>query len=117
MAAVLRCPVWLLSCQHEGRGYHARIEAMTSQVVLSRQDRQAGLDAGCRPVVVNTVVDPETAEAWGHHSMPVPRSFLEPIADGAPRLLVHGVPVATAPMSARPARPRPNLCCCARREV
>ena len=44
MAAVLRCPVWLLSCQHEGRGYHARIEAMTSQVVLSRQDRQAGLD-------------------------------------------------------------------------
>ena len=44
MAAVLRCPVWLLSCQHEGEGYHARIELMTKKVALARQDRQAGLD-------------------------------------------------------------------------
>jgi predicted LPLAT superfamily acyltransferase len=44
MAAVLRCPVWLLSCQHEGGGYHARIELMTQKVTLARQDRQAGLD-------------------------------------------------------------------------
>ncbi|PWC88070.1 hypothetical protein TSH100_08220 [Azospirillum sp. TSH100] len=39
-------------------------------------------------------VDTATADTWGHHSMPVPRSFLEPIADGAPRLLVHGMDVA-----------------------
>jgi len=44
MAAVLRCPVWLLSCQHEGEGYHARIEALTPRVSLARNDRQAGLD-------------------------------------------------------------------------
>ncbi|WP_374602365.1 acyltransferase [Arenimonas sp.] len=44
MAAVLRCPVWLLSCQHEGEGYHARIELMTPRVNLARHDRQAGLD-------------------------------------------------------------------------
>lgn len=44
MAAVLRCPVWLLSCQHEGEGYHARIEALAARVSLARNDRQAGLD-------------------------------------------------------------------------
>ena len=56
---------------------------------LDRPKLGAFIDRVCR-----RPVDPETAEAWGHHSMPVPRSFLEPIADGAPRLLVHGVDVA-----------------------
>lgn len=44
MAAVLRCPVWLLSCQHEGENYHAHIELLTERVTLARGDRQAGLD-------------------------------------------------------------------------
>ena len=45
IAAVLRCPVWLLSCLHAGEGYHASIRPLTDQVVLARGDRQAGLDA------------------------------------------------------------------------
>ena len=45
IAAVLRCPVWLLSCLHSGDGYRARIEPMFGRVVLDRADRQAGLDA------------------------------------------------------------------------
>jgi predicted LPLAT superfamily acyltransferase len=44
MAAVLRCPVWLLACQHEGDHYHAGIELLTAKVTLARHDRQAGLD-------------------------------------------------------------------------
>lgn len=45
MAAVLRCPVWLLSCQHAGQGYHARIEQLAERVELPRGRRQEALDA------------------------------------------------------------------------
>jgi predicted LPLAT superfamily acyltransferase len=45
IAAVLRCPVWLLSCLHAGDGYRARIELLTERIVLARGDRQAGLNA------------------------------------------------------------------------
>lgn len=44
IAAVLRCPVWLLSCLHAGDGYRARIEPLAERIVLARGDRQAGLD-------------------------------------------------------------------------
>jgi predicted LPLAT superfamily acyltransferase len=45
VAAVLRCPVWLLSCLHEGGGYHARIERLADAIELPRGARQAALDA------------------------------------------------------------------------
>ena len=45
IAAVLRCPVWLLSCLHAPYGYRARIELLAERVALERGDRQAGLDA------------------------------------------------------------------------
>ena len=45
IAAVLRCPVWLLSCLHAGEGYRARIEPFAGRIELARGDRQAGLDA------------------------------------------------------------------------
>ncbi|MDY0021698.1 acyltransferase [Arenimonas caeni] len=45
MASVLRCPVWLLSCQHDGDGYHARIELLAGKVELPRGQRQPAIDA------------------------------------------------------------------------
>lgn len=45
VAAVLRCPVWLLGCLHADGGYHARIQPFADRIELPRGDRQAGLDA------------------------------------------------------------------------
>ena len=44
IASVLRCPVWLLSCLHDGAGYRADILPFSERITLSRSDRQAGLD-------------------------------------------------------------------------
>lgn len=45
LASVLRCPVWLLSCLHEGEGYRARIEPLADRIELPRGRRQEALDA------------------------------------------------------------------------
>ena len=45
IASLLRCPVWGMSCLHDGDGYSARIEPLFEQVVLPRGERQAALDA------------------------------------------------------------------------
>lgn len=45
IAAVLRCPVFLLSCLHAGEGYRVRIQRLAERIVLDRANRQAGLDA------------------------------------------------------------------------
>ena len=44
IASLLRCPVWGLSCLHDGDGYASRIELLAEQVTLPRADRQAGLN-------------------------------------------------------------------------
>ena len=45
IASLLRCPVWSLSCLHDGNGYHVRIAKLFDRVLLPRADRQAALDA------------------------------------------------------------------------
>ena len=45
IASLLRCPVWGLSCLHDGDGYASRIDLLAEQVTLPRADRQAALDA------------------------------------------------------------------------
>ncbi|WP_372393889.1 hypothetical protein ABMY26_00055 (plasmid) [Azospirillum sp. HJ39] len=63
-------------------------------------DRICGRKVNC-PVI----------DAWEHHSMPVTRSFLEPIADGVPRILAHGANLSQR-LSAelrRPVSPLPVL--------
>ena len=45
IASLLRCPVWALSCLHEGDGYRVRIERLFERVLLPRNDRQSALDA------------------------------------------------------------------------
>ncbi|MEF9977835.1 MAG: acyltransferase [Thermomonas sp.] len=44
IASLLHCPVWALSCLHEGEGYRVRIERLFERVILPRADRQAGLN-------------------------------------------------------------------------
>ena len=44
IASLLRCPVWGMSCLHDGDGYASRIELLAEQVTLPRADRQAGLN-------------------------------------------------------------------------
>ena len=44
IASLLHCPVWALSCLHEGEGYRVRIERLFERVSLPRADRQAGLN-------------------------------------------------------------------------
>ncbi|GAB2502164.1 LpxL/LpxP family acyltransferase [Arenimonas alkanexedens] len=43
IAAVLRCPVWLLSCLHHHDGYRADILPFSERIMLARGDREAGL--------------------------------------------------------------------------
>lgn len=43
MASLLACPVYLLSCLHEGQGYRARMVKLTDQVVLPRKERATAL--------------------------------------------------------------------------
>jgi predicted LPLAT superfamily acyltransferase len=43
MASLLACPVYLLSCLHEGEGYRARMVKLTDQVVLPRKDRATAM--------------------------------------------------------------------------
>jgi predicted LPLAT superfamily acyltransferase len=45
VASLLRCPVWLLSCQHDGDRYRARIELLADRIELPRGRRQQALDA------------------------------------------------------------------------
>lgn len=45
IASLLRCPVWLLSCLHDGDGYRARIELFAERIELPRGRRQEALDA------------------------------------------------------------------------
>ncbi|RZA17489.1 MAG: acyltransferase [Lysobacteraceae bacterium] len=45
IASLLRCPVWALSCLHDGDGYRVRIEQLFAQVQLPRGGREAALDA------------------------------------------------------------------------
>ena len=45
IASLLRCPVWGLSCLHDGDGYRARIDLLRDQVRLPRGERQQALDA------------------------------------------------------------------------
>ncbi len=45
IASLLRCPVWGMSCLHDGDGYRARIELLREQVRLPRGERQQALDA------------------------------------------------------------------------
>src|SRR5690606_34122276 len=40
IASLLRCPVWALSCLHDGDGYAVRIESLFERVELPRGDRQ-----------------------------------------------------------------------------
>ena len=44
IASLLRCPVWGMSCLHDGDGYASRIELLAEQVTLPRADRQASLN-------------------------------------------------------------------------
>ena len=45
VASLLRCPVWGMSCLHDGDGYRARIDLLRGQVRLPRGTRQQALDA------------------------------------------------------------------------
>ena len=45
IASLLRCPVWGMSCLHDGDGYRARIDLLRDQVRLPRGERQQALDA------------------------------------------------------------------------
>ena len=45
IASLLRCPVWALSCLHEGEGYHARLAPLFAHIELPRGQRQQALDA------------------------------------------------------------------------
>jgi predicted LPLAT superfamily acyltransferase len=45
IAAVLRCPVFLLSCLHHGGGYRVTIERFAERIVLPRAQRAAAIDA------------------------------------------------------------------------
>ncbi len=45
IASLLQCPVWTLSCLHDGDGYRVRIDRLFERVVLPRGGRQAALDA------------------------------------------------------------------------
>ena len=45
VASLLRCPVWSLSCLHDGDGYRVRIDKLFEQVQLPRGGREAALDA------------------------------------------------------------------------
>ena len=44
IASLLRCPVWGMSCLHDGDGYRARIDLLREQVRLPRGERQQALD-------------------------------------------------------------------------
>ena len=44
IASLLRCPVWGLSCLHQGNGYHIEVQQLFPQVSLPRSTRQAALD-------------------------------------------------------------------------
>ena len=43
IASLLRCPVWGMSCLHDGDGYRARIDLLRDQVRLPRGERQQEL--------------------------------------------------------------------------
>ena len=45
IASLLRCPVWGMSCLHDGEGYRARIDLLAERVQLPRGERQRALDA------------------------------------------------------------------------
>ncbi len=45
IASLLRCPVWGMSCLHDGDGYRARIEQLSARVELPRGARQQALGA------------------------------------------------------------------------
>ncbi len=45
IASLLQCPVWALSCLHDGDGYAVRIERLFERVSLPRRQRQQALDA------------------------------------------------------------------------
>ncbi|WP_148715462.1 LpxL/LpxP family acyltransferase [Chitinolyticbacter meiyuanensis] len=43
LASLLKCPLYLLGCIHEGRGYAAHFECLAERIVLPRQDRESAL--------------------------------------------------------------------------
>lgn len=43
LAFLLKCPVWLLACVHDGPGYRVHAELLAEQVLLPRANRQAAL--------------------------------------------------------------------------
>ena len=45
IASLLQCPVWAMSCLHDGEGYRARIDLLAGHVRLPRGGRQQALDA------------------------------------------------------------------------
>lgn len=73
---------------------------------LGKPSLTSFIDRICGRKVERPLID-----AWEHHSMPVARSFLEPIAGDAPRILVHGTDLSRR-LSAelrRPVSPLPAL--------
>ena len=45
LASLLRCPLWMMSCEHEGDGYHARLRPLAARIELPRGRRDEALDA------------------------------------------------------------------------
>ncbi|HEY4081786.1 MAG TPA: acyltransferase [Burkholderiaceae bacterium] len=45
LASLLKCPLYLLGCMHEGRGYAVHFERLAERVELPRATRQAALQA------------------------------------------------------------------------
>ncbi|MCX7208124.1 MAG: acyltransferase [Proteobacteria bacterium] len=44
LASLLKCPLYLLGCIHEGRGYHIHFETLASRVILPRGQRQDAME-------------------------------------------------------------------------
>jgi len=51
LASLLRCPVYLMACVHEGAGYRARVHKLTDRVVLPRAQREQAMTAYATSVV------------------------------------------------------------------
>lgn len=45
LASVLKCPLWGLSCVHEGRGYLIQFAQLSRQVLLPRKQREIALNS------------------------------------------------------------------------
>lgn len=43
LASVLKCPLWMLSCVHEGKGYLVQFQQIAKQVLLPRKQRARAL--------------------------------------------------------------------------